>query len=139
MMGDVADEADQLAAMEGGRDGVEIHDVLAAAVRIVGDDDVPRRQVLLTEFPDQFPHRDLETGQQAGRMVRLGHRLPFRVRDDAGNVLDFRDDRRAAGAHQRIAHLVGYLFGRVADHLHRDEIVHAVSSSFREESVPDPA
>ena len=121
MVRDVADEPDKLAVVKRRRNGVEIHDVLAAAIGIVGDDHVARREVFRSKGFDQLTHGDLEAGEQARRVMRLRDRLPRRIGDHAGDVLDLGDDGRASGAHQRVAHLVGDLLERVADHLHGDD------------------
>ena len=123
-MGDVADKSHQLAIVKRRRDGVEIHDVLAAAVWIVGDNDVAGLQVFRPVGFHQFAHGDFKAGEQARRVMRLCHCLAFGVGDDAGDVLDLSNDRGASGAHQRVAHLVGDLLQGVADDLHGDEIGH---------------
>src|SRR4029077_9880703 len=78
----------------------------------------------------QFPHGDFKAGEKAWRMVRLGDGLALRIRDHAGNVLDLRDDGGAPRAHQRVAHLVGDLFQRVANDLHGNKIGHNAPRSF---------
>ena len=77
VMGDVADESDKLAIVKRRRDGVEIHDVLAAAVWIVGDDDVAGLQVFRPIGFHQFTHGDFKAGEQARRVMRLCDVWPF--------------------------------------------------------------
>ena len=62
VMSNIADESHQFTLMKNRRNGVKIHDVLAAFVRIVGDDNVTWFQVSRFETIDQLPHGDFEPG-----------------------------------------------------------------------------
>ncbi|MFO0987684.1 MAG: hypothetical protein U1F37_09985 [Alphaproteobacteria bacterium] len=86
MVRDVADEADQLAFVEGGRDRVEIHDVLAAPVGVVHQDHVAGREVFRPVFLHQLAHRIPEA--EVPGVMRLRDGSALRVGDDAGDVLD---------------------------------------------------
>jgi len=127
VMRDVAGKSNELAAVKRRRNGIKIHDVLAAAIRIVGDNDIAGRKFLGGKRLHQLAHGDLEAREQARRVVRLGDGRSGGIGDDAGDILDLGDERGAPGAHQGVAHLVRDLFERVADHLHGDGIGHARS------------
>ena len=79
MVRNVADEPDKLAAVIRRRNGVEIHDMLATAIGVIGHDHVARREVFRSKGFDQLTHGDLETGEQAWRVMRLRDRLTRRI------------------------------------------------------------
>ncbi len=112
----------ELAPVEDRLDHVHVRQVLAAeAVRVVGEEDVARVDVLAEVLPD-VPHDRRERPELDGEGQPLRDQLAVAVAERRRVVHRVADDRRVRAAHHDERHLVGHRRERVLDHLERDGI-----------------
>ena len=121
VMAERADDRHEHAVHEDGSEGEDVGDVLPAAIRVVGDDDVAL--VPLVGL-DEVAQDRLQPGAHRVQVLRDTGRLSHVVAvggEDGGRVVEqFADDRGAAGAPNGDIHLGGGGCERVAHDLQLD-------------------
>src|SRR5829696_1415673 len=78
----------------------------AAAVGVVGYEDVTNMQTLLAELLQRRADGESEGAQKTGYAVALGNELPSRIGETGGEVQDLVDNRALRGALQGGEHLI---------------------------------
>jgi len=99
-------EADEFVVDEDGRDHRDVVEVRAAVV-VVQQDDVARREVVGPELLEDVGDAELQRAEEAGNAVGLREDVGVRVGDPAGVVERLVDDAGLGGATEVEEHLLG--------------------------------
>ena len=128
---DRRDQQQRAVVVEHRREHVEVGEVPAAVVRVVGDDHVTRVQ-LVAEEVDREPHRQCRAQHELRDADRQRGEAAVSVEDRRVALVALVQDRRRRGARHERRHLEAHRLHRGADDLGRDLIdgvllAHAVS------------
>jgi hypothetical protein len=119
---DVADEGDQRAVDEHGRDHGDVgRVVLACPVRVVDDECVAGLDPAGKDAPD-LVHLRAERADMQRLRHPLRHHPPVAVEDGEGEILAFLDDGRIAGAQHVERQLAGNLQRRLVNDFEIDRV-----------------
>ena len=117
VVGHRAHVADKLSRPIERRDHHHVHDVLAAAKGIIGDDDVAVIEWSTAQVLQRLGHGQRRAGEKHRRVLGLHDHSAMPIEEGAGEVLHFLDNGGACGPHQGRRHVIRNRFQGVADNL----------------------
>ena len=107
-VGGARGEPEEIAVKEDRFRDADVGEVPGAHPRVVGDEDVARRERFRRILAQEVPHGARQGADERGDAVRrLGDGAALRIGEDAREIMGLPDNRRERGPHERRRRLVG--------------------------------